>query len=725
MLALDSETTGVDFHHGAEPFLVTFCDKDWNNTWYEWDVDPLTRKVQVPKDDIEEIATAIEEAELLILQNAKFDATALKTVLPKNFEWPWERTHDTLFSGHLLASNHAHDLTSMSIEYLGIDPAKYENHLYDAVAACRRLVNKKDSPIGNWRIAQEGLPEMPSAKKSTKRDEDKPWKFDLWLPRAVVKWCMEHDRLELVPGLEEAVDNDEEHPWLTLTSTYANVDSATTLGVHLRHVERMQERGLMPLYEERLNLIPVVHDMEGHGVTASGPRLEELYTDYKEGSATAGAICVNIAADYDHELVLPKAGNNRSLTDFVFKKMKLPAVKRSKKTNEPSLNAKVVEAYQVTLEPRSKELLFINSLSGKRKRDTALQFMTSYKKFWLPNEFKDFYTIFASVNPTGTDTLRFAAYNPNEQNISKKEGFNLRYIFGPAPGREWWSLDAKNIELRLPAYESGEQELIDLFERPDDPPYYGSTHLLNFHTVYPDIWDKELQALEKDLIAEFGPRRVAEAKEAALAKVGPWCKKKFASTWYQYCKNGGFAVQYGAVEREEGTADQAFHRAGSHTLLKARFNNLEKLNQYWINYANKWGYVETMPDFSICDRGYPLLCTRSQWGGILPTVPLNYHIQSTACWWMCRAMVRCHAQLIKWRKEGFYAYIAMNIHDELVFDFPKGGHPVKDKENSNLAKVEVLAGLMELGGTTLHPVVPTPVGIEYNEFNWSEGITIK
>ena len=48
-----------------------------------------------------------------------------------------------------------------------------------------------------------------------------------------------------------------------------------------------------------------------------------------------------------------------------------------------------------------------------------------------------------SLNMCGTDTLRWSSNNPNSQNISKKEGFNLRYAFGPAPGREWWSLDGQ------------------------------------------------------------------------------------------------------------------------------------------------------------------------------------------------------------------------------------------------------------------------------------------
>ena len=36
-----------------------------------------------------------------------------------------------------------------------------------------------------WKVAREGDPDMPSVKSSSQRDEDKPWKNDLWLPRCM------------------------------------------------------------------------------------------------------------------------------------------------------------------------------------------------------------------------------------------------------------------------------------------------------------------------------------------------------------------------------------------------------------------------------------------------------------------------------------------------------------------------------------------------------------
>jgi DNA polymerase I-like protein with 3'-5' exonuclease and polymerase domains len=520
---------------------------------------------------------------------------------------------------------------------------------------------------------------MPSAKEKT-------WKYDMWLPRAIA----EHEKYP------------KHHSWWTVTSDYANGDSAATRAIFSVQVKLLKQRDLWEIYLERLKLLPIIYKMESVGVTFNKERLDKLVREYSAESERSATICLNIANGLNYDLILPKSGNNKSLRAFVFDKLKLPVIARSDKTGEPSLDKLVMEEYEAVLPPRSKQLIFVKALRGKRKRDTAIGYMESYKKFGLlMNGHRDWFVLHPSLNITGTDTTRCSSQSPNEQNISKLEGFNLRYCFGPAPGREWWSLDAKNIELRLPAYESGEQELIDLFERSKEPPYYGSFHLLNFSTIYPDIWQKEL-------------------KDVGFDKVGPQCKKKYESSWYQWCKNGNFAVQYGAIDREdgEGTADKAFHKKGAHALLKARFNKLEKLNQHCIRFADRHGYIETIPDKSVNPKhGYPLLCTRNNWGKIKPTVPLNYHTQGSAGWWMCKAEIRCFPYLEELtRKDSRGYYMVMQIHDELVFDFPF------EPDMGNLPKIKECKRLMELGGDDYG--IPTPVDIEYNPVSWSEGVAV-
>lgn len=385
---------------------------------------------------------------------------------------------------------------------------------------------------------------------------------------------------------------------------------------------------------------------------------------------------------------------------------------------------------------------------------TMITYGAGYRRFWLPLEKwipafpgaidpttgAGWYVLHPSLNPTGTDTLRWSSSNPNEQNISKQgidticdmcsgsgeldgadcptcdgEGsvaMNMRYAFGPPPGYEWWSCDAKNIELRLPAYEADETEMIELFERPNDPPYFGSVHLLMFDTLHPD----------------------------KFAKYGAKVKDIFDDTWYQWTKNGDFAVQYGSVE-QSGTADRAYHVDGAFRKIKGRFGKIHGpggLNERCIKFAEQYGYVETMPDKTVNpNRGYPLLCTRSKWGSILPTVPLNYRVQGTAMWCMQKAMVRCHNFLEQWNnseklfqqfmervktqaeRDGRYRLV-MQIHDELVFEFPAGTGP--KPQETNLPLIRELMRLMELSGDDIG--IATPVSCKYHPKTWAEGTSI-
>jgi DNA polymerase I-like protein with 3'-5' exonuclease and polymerase domains len=692
--SLDTETTGLDLRHGARPFLVTIAWEEGGevyNDWTEWSVCPYTRKVRATKGGLYKVQRWIDRASELVLQNPKFDITGLHKLFEDHdmeLRLDWSKVRDTLLAGHLLRSN--------------VKP--FEDVIEKATKQCRSRAQGK-YPEHEWRIAAKDLPEMPSAKEKT-------WKYDMWLPRYVAK-------LDALP---------KNHSYWTACSDYANSDSSSTLMLYAKFEELIAEKGLEAIYQERLKILPIVYQMENVGITVNKSRFDLLTAEYLEASKEAAKKCVQVAKEYDYELTLPKSGNNKSLIEFCFGRtikdedgeeigaeswLDLEPFEVSKKTGVPSLNKRSVEHYTSTLTEDSHACVFIANLAAKRSRDTALNYMESYARYWIPmgvfNALGEqlWFCLYPSLNATGTDTLRWSSSNPNEQNISKKKGFNLRYGFGPAPGREWWSGDAKNIELRIPAYESGQQELIELFERPDDPPYYGSTHLLNFHTVYPDIWEKNL-------------------KKVGFDKVGPHCKEHYASTWYQYCKNGGFAVQYGAVETpgREGTADKAFHRLGSHAKLKSRFKKLEGLNKYWIDYATKHGYVETLPDKTVDpSKGYPIWCTYNKWGKhVAPTIPLNYHVQSTAMWWMMKAMIRVQEYLdgLNARPHSKGYYMILQVHDELVFDFPKG----KGKEpwKTNLPKIRKIKRLMEEGGNDIG--IPTPVAFEYHPKNWSESVGI-
>lgn len=708
--SVDTETTGLDLHHGARPFFVTCCKDDGEQLWWDWAVDPLTREVAVPESDLDEVRRLLEEAELLVLHNSKFDASALKVVGIDEF--PWWKVRDTLLAAHLLGSNQPKNLTDLCAFWLGRNIQPCEDALEEATKACRRQVQQArlrvkrgketDEPLASWRIASENEPDMPSAGKET-------WKYDSWLPKVI-------------------------DPASTVLEEYANTDSSITLLLWQRMEREIHKRGLWALYEERLKALPIAFRMEQEGVTINLPVAHQLKNKYSNKGNRCAAVCVNLAKSYGYDLTLPKGSVNDSLRNFCFDVLKLEPRRNPKaKTNAPALNKEAIAYYLETLDFSGKPYRFVRNLMDKRKGDTQVQFLNSYEKFGRPVA-DNWLLLHPNLNITGTDTLRWSSERPNSQNVSKQETEcrrcegegcdecdgtgqeldSLRLCFGPAPGREWYSMDGKNLELRLPAFECGEEELIALFEKPDEPPYYGSEHLLNFSTVYPDLWEQELKAV-------------------GYEKVGPHCKKKYASTWYQRCKNGGFSVGYGSVDRPDGlgTADRTFGRPGSHARLKTRFAKKEKLNQHWIAYAERMGYVETIPDKTVDpQRGYPLLVSRTEYGRIKPTVPLNYHIQGSACWWIMKAMIRCQEQLDYWRRQdGFDGRIVMQIHDELVFDFPKASRSLEAQQKSlfrrsgdTLWRAKVLQGLMSLGGDDFG--IPTPASCEFHAESWAKGVTV-
>ena len=94
--------------------------------------------------------------------------------------------------------------------------------------------------------------------------------------------------------------------------------------------------------------------------------------------------------------------------------------------------------------------------------------------------------------------------------------------------------------------------------------------------------------------------------------------------------------------------------------------------------------------------------------GISPTIPLNYHVQGTACWVIQQAMVKVHKYLSQFPDH----LMIMQVHDELVFDFPY------KKKKGNLPKINRIKMLMEECGEDIG--IPLTCGVDYHPNNWSE-----
>lgn len=466
---------------------------------------------------------------------------------------------------------------------------------------------------------------------------------------------------------------------------------------------------LQSIFDERMKVLPIVAAMERRGVSISKPRLDELRGRFKAQAAEAGERMLAIAAERGFALDLPKgASPNKSLRQFCFDVLDLPRVYDPKsKTGEPTVGQKAVDEWRVTL-AEGDALDFVLASSKRAKRCTQVAYADGYERFWLPGGGPDWKVLHGNLNPTGTVTLRFSHSRPNTGNVSKQsiacftclgddkecpecggrgvEPWNLRYPFGPAPGREWWCLDYENIELRIPGYEAGERKMIELFERPDEPPYFGSYHLLIASIIWPD---------------EFWP--LAEERDAF--------KNKYKATLYQWTKNFNFAKQYNCGQ---ATGDRAARKRGAFDAVESELHAVTALNRKYVEDANKLGFIETLPDKTVDpSRGYPLLCTRNERARVKPTEPFAYHVSGSAMWCTMKAMNRCAPQLAAWTADDPRGYwLAMQIHDELVFDFPAGGR-------ANLPKVRKLQMLMSESGDDIG--VPLSVAVTWCPHDWSKG----
>jgi hypothetical protein len=242
--------------------------------------------------------------------------------------------------------------------------------------------------------------------------------------------------------------------------------------------------------------------------------------------------------------------------------------------------------------------------------------------------------------------------------------------------------------------------MIELFEKVNEPPFFGSNHLLFFSILHPDKYDHD------------DPEGLLKAK------------KKYKGTWYQWTKNGDFAIQYGAGEV---TADAAYHMKGAHRKIKRRFKDMARYNQQCIDFAQDYGYIETVPDKTVDPlQGYPLYCEKNHWGKVKPTLPLNYKVQGTAMWWMMKAMTRVQEYFDEINSDlspDKQFHIIMQVHDELVFCCPKSEVELDEDGNevlSNLPIIEKAVELMEQGGDDIG--IPTPVNIEYHPNHWGESV---
>lgn len=608
IMSLDTETTGLSFWHGCRPFFVSIATDEDKTCYWQWDVSPKTRRIdkRQVKICIPEILEYLKRADKIIFHNTKFDVRALETI-GIDFLPFWDKVEDTLVASHVINSGELHGLKPLAESYLGIS-SDDEKAIKKQVLKARRQGND----LG-WRIAKAGDVFFPGVGKDTTISM-----ADCWLPTAVAKHF----------------GYPSDHPYFTSIKEYGVLDAVRTIALWFVFEEGMRRMGTYELYKIRKRTLQITYEMETYGVTVSQKLLNAEYKKRAKVVDRTKRKCQIIAPNVS--LSSPK-----QLRELLFDRWQLPSIKTTK-GGEWSTNNESLLAVQIEAEGRQRE--FLDNLMEHRQNIKALEYLTSYKTFGILKWLR--YFIHSNYNVTGTRTTRFSSSMPNMQNVGKKSEMNLRAVFGPSAGREWYAIDYENIELRIFAYACGDEKLIGAFKRGE------SVHLLVAAAVYPALLDT------------LGPDAFKKTEE------------------YKQCKSGTFSMIYGA---SKDVVNSTYGVRDAHSRIVAMFPLISVFIKDIARQAKLDGYVTTL-------GGYPLRVASNE-----PHKACNYFVQGSAGWLMLRALIDVYDYLKKYDSH----YVIAPIHDELLFDFPK--------KKSNIPRIRRVARIMREAGKYIEMDIPVSI----------------
>lgn len=209
------------------------------------------------------------------------------------------------------------------------------------------------------------------------------------------------------------------------------------------------------VYEHiELPLAPVLRSMEKVGIAVDSGFLRTLATDYNSELEKISAR-IFAAAGQEFNINSPK-----QLGDVLFDKLGL-AVKNQKKT---------AGGQRSTRESELEKMRALHPIVGDILAHRELQKLLSTYINTLPTLLDQEGRLHTSYVQTGTTTGRLSSQNPNLQNIPIKTelGRAIRHAFVAGKGMQLLSFDYSQIELRIAAFLSGDETLIDIFKNGRD-----------------------------------------------------------------------------------------------------------------------------------------------------------------------------------------------------------------------------------------------------------------
>ena len=414
---------------------------------------------------------------------------------------------------------------------------------------------------------------------------------------------------------------------------YACEDADITLQLKNKLEEELKKHECEHLfYEIEMPLMPVLAEMEMNGVCLDTDSLAETSKQFTQRMMDIEKRIYELAGE-PFNIASPK-----QVGDILFEKLKI--VEKPKKTKR----GQYVTSEEVLQQLRHKHEIVELILDHRGLKKLLGTYIEALPKLINPRTGH----IHTSFNQTITATGRLSSSDPNLQNIPIRgeDGKEIRKAFIPEPGCLFFSADYSQIELRVMAHLSGDEQMIKVFREGKD---------LHAATAA-NIYKKPIEEVTRD----------------------ERTKSKRANFGIIY----GITV-FGLAERLDIPRDEA------KMLIDGYFDTFPQVHQYMEEskeIARKQGYVTTLfgrrrylPDINSAN---------SVVRGFAERNAINAPIQGTAADIIKVAMIRIYK---RFKKEGIQSKMILQVHDELNFSvYPE------EKEKVERIVLEEMQGAFEM-----------------------------
>ena len=390
---------------------------------------------------------------------------------------------------------------------------------------------------------------------------------------------------------------------------YAAEDADVTLKLKNILEPQLREAGLIDLFEQiEMPLVPVLAEMEMNGVLIDTNALRETSKLFTERMLQLEAKIYEQAGE-QFNISSPK-----QVGDILFGKMKI--VEKPKKTK----TGQYVTSEEVLQQLRSRAPIIADILDYRGLKKLLGTYIDALPKLINPRTGH----IHTSFNQAVTATGRLSSSDPNLQNIPVRgeDGKEIRKCFIPEPGCQFFSADYSQIELRVMAHLSGDENMLRVFREGKD------LHAATAATIY----KKAIDDVTRD----------------------ERTKSKRANFGIIY----GITV-FGLAERLEISRDE------SRLLIDGFFQTFPQVHDYMERskqVARECGYAETvfhrrryLPDINSHNATVRNFAERNA---------INAPIQGSAADIIKVAMIRIYE---RFKAEGIRSKMILQVHDELNF----------------------------------------------------------